>query len=249
MVNMYFNTSLLKRREVSEQEAEGLAVDIPDDYSCNRAMDNFFPGEATVNSFKFGTVTALFLSTLIIRKSYREQVILSVAFFFMVAGDFFLDFCEPLPGLGVKLIPFGMLGFSISYILIIVAYRKNLSAGPGVILAAVAVLAFFIPGLLVLYPHVSRPLLPGAALFGTVLFLMAWVSLSTVFSGRYRPGVAWRIALPGLLILVSDTAVAHSLFNPAFAGQFVPWLKNIIWGTFIPAWTLIAVNIAEDRLY
>ncbi len=212
------------------------------------ALDNFFPGDPAVNRFKFGTMLALFLSTLVIKKNCREQIILNVAVFFMVVGDFFLDFCEPFPDLGWKVVPLGMLGFMMAYILLIAAYRKNFSVGPRELLASVPLLAVSIPSLLALLPQFSRSFLPGIAIFGVVLFFMAWLSVSALFSGRYRRGVAWRIALSGFLILVSDVAVAHSLFNPAYAGQFIPWLKNIIWGTFIPAWTLIAVNIAEDCL-
>jgi hypothetical protein len=41
--------------------------------------------------------------------------------------------------------------------------------------------------------------------------------------------------------------VANRLFNPAY-GEPVWWLQNLVWGTYIPAWTLIVLNIADERL-
>ncbi|MCL5057794.1 MAG: hypothetical protein M1130_07340 [Actinobacteria bacterium] len=68
-------------------------------------------------------------------------------------------------------------------------------------------------------------------IFGVLSFILAYLSL-----------------LAGLLILISDIGVANNVFNPAYSSIIVPWLQNIIWGTYIPAWTLMAVNIAENRL-
>lgn len=116
-------------------------------------------------------------------------------------------------------------------------------------LKAVPVLGVFIPNLAALIHHISWPQNLGFLLFGLVLAFMAWVSVSAPFSGCYRPGVSRYMALAGLLIFISDTALAHSLFNPDYAGHFVPWLKNIIWGAYVPAWTLVTAIIAEDRLF
>jgi len=50
-------------------------------------------------------------------------------------------------------------------------------------------------------------------------------------------------------MLICDISVAHTLFNPAFVGQFIPWLKNIIWFSYVPAWTLIVyISTKEDIL-
>ena len=211
-------------------------------------LDNLHPGVAGVNYFKFAVIASLFLSALALRNRYREQVKLTAAVFFAVAGDFFLNFCSTLPKLADRVMPYGELAFLFAYLLIIGVFAKGFRIGPKELFAAVPVLGVFIPNLAVLSHHISRPHFLGALLFGLVLAFMAWVSACATFSGCYRPDVSRCMALAGLLIFISDTALAHSLFNPEFAGHFVPWLKNIIWGAYVPAWTLVVVIIAEDRL-
>lgn len=212
-------------------------------------LDNVFPNAGMVNCFKFTTVCAIFLASSRIRKKYREQAILNAAVFFAVVGDFFLNLCSTVPDLAAKVVPFGIMGFWAAYILLIFVFHKGYGAGWKELLAAVPVLGFFIPNLISLHPFVTGFMLWGALLFGFVLCFMAWTSIGAMFRGYYRPEVSCRMALSGYLMFISDMGVANSLFNPAFAGHFVPWLENIIWGTYVPAWTLIAVAIAEDRLY
>lgn len=212
-------------------------------------LDNVFPGADMVNYFKFATVCAVFLASLKIAKRYREQVVLNVAVFFAVVGDFFLNLCSTVPELAVRVVPFGISGFLLAYILLIVVFHKKYSASWKELLAAVPVLAVFIPNLIILHPYVSGYMLWGTLLFGLVLCFMAWTSIGAMFRGYFRMEVSWRVALAGYLMFISDMGVANSLFNPAFAGHFVPWLENIIWGAYVPAWTLIAVTIAEDELF
>lgn len=213
------------------------------------ALDNVFPNAGAVNCFKFATVCAIFMASLGIRKKYREQAILSAALFFAVVGDFFLNLCSTVPDLAARVVPFGIMGFLMAYILLIFVFHKGYSASWKELLAAVPVLAVFIPNLIILHPFVGGFKLWGLLLFGFVLCFMAWTSIGAMFRGYYRPEVSCRMALAGYLMFISDMAVANSLFNPAFAGHFVPWLENIIWGAYVPAWTLIAVTIADDRLY
>ncbi|MCL6612973.1 MAG: lysoplasmalogenase [Peptococcaceae bacterium] len=212
-------------------------------------LDNLFPGARAVNYFKFFTILALFLSTLAAGKRCREQATLSWAVFFVVVGDFLINFCSTLPEINYKVKIPGAAGFLAAYLLLIMAGKKNMRIGFGELLAAVPVLAVYIPALSTLRPHIPGPILPGVILFSLVLCLMAWVSACAMFSGYYRAAVSCRMALTGFLILISDITIANLAFNPAYAGQFVPWLKNIVWGTYIPAWTLVALNVAEDRLY
>ena len=55
------------------------------------------------------------------------------------------------------------------------------------------------------------------------------------------------IAIADYLMFQSDHAVGFSFFYP---GQHLnqPWLGTFIWVTYIPAWTLILVNLSESRL-
>ena len=48
-------------------------------------------------------------------------------------------------------------------------------------------------------------------------------------------------------MVMSDLAVGFSFFYPGLHRN-QPWLGTFIWVTYIPAWTLILVNLSESRL-
>ena len=215
-------------------------------------LDRLFPGAAGVSYFKFATVAGIFwasLAPLIAGGRRREQFLLGWAVYLVMVGDFFLNLCSNVPDLAGRVVPLGVLSFLLAYLLVATVFLKNFNFHLTDLPAAALVLAIFIPNFSALSPGIGRVLLPGAFFFGLAICFMAWACLRTVFNCPYQHRVCLRAALAGLLILISDTALAHSLFNPSFAGHFVPWLKNIIWGAYLPAWTLMALNIAEDRFY
>ncbi|SFG28424.1 hypothetical protein SAMN05660649_01269 [Desulfotomaculum arcticum] len=208
-------------------------------------LDNLFSGAAFVNYIKYATIIALFLFTLRIRKRYIGQLYVNIAIFFIVAADFFLVFCDTVPGVRDKLVIWGVLAFLFAYSFLILAFQKSFKAGWRELLAALFVLILFISNYVTLWPHVSGLMLYGGTFFFIVLCYMTWICICTLFWYHYRPGVSLRIALAGCLILISDIGVSQSFFNPAFQHQFNPGLASLIWATYIPAWTLIATTIAE----
>ncbi|KAF1084963.1 YhhN-like protein [Sporotomaculum syntrophicum] len=212
-------------------------------------LDNIFPGNLQNNYIKYAVVLALFMVTLRLKKRYTEQILMNIAVFLIAAADFFLVFCNTIPAIGHELDYIGVLGFLLAYSVLIPAFNKNFSPGWGEVLAAVPVIALFIPNCLILMPYVSGITAYGAVIFSLVLCCMTWTAICTIFRRYYTPAVARRIALAGFLMLVCDLGVAHSFLNPVFAGRFVPWLANIIWAAYVPAWTLIVLTIAEEKLY
>ncbi|WP_027366064.1 lysoplasmalogenase family protein [Desulfotruncus alcoholivorax] len=211
-------------------------------------LDNLFPGDAFVNYVKYATIIALFLFTLCIKKRHIEQLYMNIAIFFIVVADFFLVFCDTIPGIGDKLVILGVLAFLFAYIFLILAFQKNFKVGGWELLAALLVLILFVPNYITLWPHVTGLMFYGGTLFGIVLCYMAWTCICTLFKYHYRFGVACRIALAGCLMLISDIGVSQSFFNPAFQHRFNPGLASLIWATYVPAWTLIATIIAENNL-
>lgn len=211
--------------------------------------DHLFPGRVAVNYFKFVVVLTLFPAALLTGKWFREQVILTFAVFLMVVGDFFLNLCSAIPDLAGDVRIFGVLSFILAYLSLLAVFVKGRKKpGPGKYLTLAPVLAVLLPAVAAIAPHVEGELLTGALIFTLVLGLLAWTAICTLFRGYYSAAASFRFALAGLLILISDIGVANNVFNPAYSSIIVPWLQNIIWGTYIPAWTLIAVNIAENRL-
>ena len=211
-------------------------------------LDNLLSGATLVNYVKYATIIALFLFTLGIKKKHLEQLYANIAIFFIVVADFFLVFCDTLPGIRDKLAILGVLAFLFAYLFLILAFHKSFKVGGRELLAALLVLILYVPNYINLWPHATGLMFYGGTFFSIVLCYMAWTCICTLFRYHYKPGVAFRIALAGCLMLISDIGVAQSFFNPAFQHQFNPLLASIIWATYIPAWTLIATTIAEDNL-
>lgn len=202
-------------------------------------LDHIYPAAPPINSLKHACFAALFLAALALKKRHADQTVMSLAFFFAATGDLLLKY---------KIIVFGMIGFLMSYLTLTAVFLAGTAGFAGRIRPAIPVLLVFVPNLIVLLPHTGSYVW-GACLFALVLCVMSASAIGTLFSGRYRSAVARRIALAGFLILISDLGVAHKAFNPAFVNQFVPWLESTVWATFLSAWSLIAVTIAEDELF
>lgn len=211
-------------------------------------FDHLYPGEDMVQYLKYTTMITLFLSVIILKKKFHEQKIMAAAFFFLVIADFFLVFSTTLDNPKINLAPFGIGGFLFAYLCLIVAYQKNFKVGLAEIIAAISVLITFLYVFVSLLPYVHGPMLIGTLIFGIVLCYMTWSAICTVFRNYYYPKAALLIALSGILMFICDMGVAFSLFHPLYSGDPVPWLKNIIWGAYIPGWTLLAVIISEENL-
>lgn len=211
-------------------------------------LDNLYPAFTAVYHLKYGTIISLFLTAALIHKNYREQYVMAVAVFFAAVADFFLVFSQTIPALAGRMTLYGMSGFLIAYILLITAFQKNFTLSGRNLLVIIPVLAVFLPVLLLLYPHINGLMFIFTIVFALVLCYMSWTALTTIYRGYFSPKAARFIALAGFLMLVCDMGVALNEFHPTYAGQFVPWLKNIIWGAYIPGWTLLVAAIGEEEL-
>jgi len=212
-------------------------------------LDNFFPGASTVYYFKFITIFSLFLASCLVKKRHPEQILMNAAVFFALLGEFFLNGCDLLaPDLADWSGAYGALGFMLAYGLLILAFYRGAKAYRSGIVAALPVLLVGLSVLVILHPYIEKQLIWETLSFYAVLCCMAWCSILTLFGGYFGPGASRRIALAGFLILISDSGVAMAIFHPSFAGHFTPWLENIIWGAYVPAWTLIVFTMAGDDL-
>jgi uncharacterized membrane protein YhhN len=210
-------------------------------------LDNFFPEHLAVSYFKFTVVLTLFPVALLVAKASLEQWILTFAVFLMVLGDFFLTLCTAIPELAGDVRIFGVISFLMAYVALPGVFLKGRARCPEQYWALIPVVAVLLPAAWVMVPHIEARLLPGVLIFALALGFMSWTAIDTLFRGYYSPAASLRFALAGYLMLISDIGVANRLFNPAY-GEPVWWLQNLVWGTYIPAWTLIVLNIADERL-
>lgn len=209
---------------------------------------NICPKENMVFYLKYTIMISLFLSATIMRKKFHEQKLMALSLLFLVVADFFLVFASTIDELKVDLSPIGAAGFLFAYICLILAYQKNLKVGKAEIITAAAILIIFLHVIISLQPYVKGAILIGTLTFGVVLSYMTWTSICTIFRKYFNPKITWIIAFSGILMFICDIGVAFSRFHPIYSRIYVPWLANLIWVTYIPGWTLLAVIISDENL-
>lgn len=211
-------------------------------------LDQFYPAAQHVNYVRYFIILSLFVIASSISKRYAEQRVLAIATGFVVIADFFLVFLSINPNHFSKTAPYGTIAFFIAYCLLALVFQKGLSLRLTEALAAVPVMIVVCPMLVILAPYIGWPLDTLLLVFSCVLSYMSWTAICTISGDYYSLKSSLLMGVAGFLMLVSDMVVGLATFHPAFAHEFVPWLKNFIWATYMPAWAIIVVLIAEDDL-
>lgn len=211
-------------------------------------LHNISSKQNMVLYLKYTIMISLFLSAISMQKKFHEQKIMALSFLFLVVADFFLVFANTIDNWKIDFSPFGAAGFLFAYLCLIVAYQKNFKVGKEEILTALPILIVFLYVVMSLQLYVKGSMLLGTLVFGMVLCYMTWTSICTIFRSYFKPKLAWLIAISGSLMFICDIGVAFSRFHPLYSKTYVPWLANIIWATYIPGWTLLAVIISEKNL-
>lgn len=202
-------------------------------------LNNIYPDAFFVSFLKQASIIGLFLASLLITEKFPEQKILTVALFFNTLGDLLLFFGQ---------IVLGMISFILAYLCLIVICQKQFKLTSTFFIVTLIVLTGLIPLFIFLTNDLKINLI-FIILFGTILVYMVWSSIYTLFNAYYAEDVSFRFAAAGILIFISDIAVAVDYLKSTSTVQNNRWLRNIIWGTYIPAWTLITLNAAENWLY
>ena len=196
----------------------------------------------------FGVRATMVLAAWLLTTRLRERYLLRLAFLFTLVSDYFFIlaqvFDESMPNRQL----YGMLGFILSYLFLILAFSRQMKFGHRELMT-------FLPfGLIFLYLFMNLQkfatgfMLQAGIGIGVILSLAGMTMVSTLYRGLYTRRAAWMIALAGFLMFFSDLFVAYSIYDPAFA-NFMLWKENLIWGTYVPAWTLLLLLMAEDRPY
>lgn len=189
----------------------------------------------------------LALTAVGLRKGYPEQKVMAVAFVFMAVGDF-LFVIPPLVGDWSRAtMPMGIASFLIAYICLILAFRKDASAGRTELLIALPIIILIIYLGVLLFPFVNLSLFMGMAIFALVLGYMTLTAVATIPRGYYSTESAWLIALAGCLIFISDMRLAYEALYPVGSG-LIPLGSNYVRGPFVVGWALLSLVVAEHHL-
>ena len=199
---------------------------------------------------KYAVIGSLFVASRFLPRPTADHRWLAAAVACLFAGDFFLILLGTLPGFAPDQVVVkvgGMVGFLAAYLCLLGAYWRRVGWSRAEWLRLLPVVGVLVPVAVVLLPHVGGAMRVWALVFTAFLALMAWSALCTVPRGHYARPVARRFAVAGCLMFLSDLAVGLSFFYPGLHRN-QPWLGTFIWITYVPAWALIVVNLAEPRL-
>ncbi|MFB0918252.1 MAG: lysoplasmalogenase family protein [Clostridiaceae bacterium] len=196
---------------------------------------------------KFGVRAGMLLTVILLNKKFKEQKYMLVAFFFTFLSDYFFVLLRVNnPDLKNREM-YGMLGFILAYIFIILAFKSHFKLGKKEAFTIIPFVLIFTLVLVSLREYAVGFMFWAAIVLGVVLCVTGMVMVSSIFTGYYRKSVAYRIAISGIILFLSDMVVAFSIFHPAYKG-FLLWKENIIWVTYMLGWTLLLSVMAEIEL-
>lgn len=209
---------------------------------------SLYPYAKFIYYFKYAIILSLFIVSLLVKKEYPEQKLMAYTFIFVAIADFCLVFSNVLPFIKINLGSYGVLGFSIAYMLLIVAYQKNFKISLKEILVFIPILLTIIYVFYRLIYYISGPMLMGAFLFGLVLSYMTWTSICTIIRGYFNKKSSYIIAVSGIFMFICDIGVSFSLFYPIYVIKQLPLFNSIVWFCYIMGWTLLLVIVCDKNL-
>lgn len=206
-------------------------------------LEHFWAASNYLRIYKTLIIISLFIISLMITRKFLIQKLLVYAIFFTAIGDCLFAVSSSTN----NFIGQGLFAFFNAYILLIIVFRQKVLPEKSELLAAFPVALFTGFYYLYLIPYISPELRPYTLLPAAGLALVCWCGICTILQRVYTKRPAFLFAAAGCLILVSDCAISAGVFLPWYHNN--PWMLNLIWATFISAWTLIAVVTAETKLF
>lgn len=196
----------------------------------------------------FAVRVTMYLSVVVMLKRYKEQKLIVLAFLFTVISDYYFVYAKTLAQSINNSEFYGMLGFIVAYLCLIAAFNRNFKIGKAELITSIPFVGIFTYVFLSLQQYAKGFMYPAAIITGIVLCFAGITMVSTMYRGYFSKKSAWLIALAGCLMFISDMFVAYSIFHPDFK-EFILWKENLIWGTYVPAWTFLMMVVAEDQIY
>lgn len=196
---------------------------------------------------KFGVRVAMLLTVIFIRKNCSEQNILVPAFLCTVFSDYFFSLVRATnPGFANRDL-YGMLGFVMAYLFLIIAFQRNFRFGKKEIITLIPFVIVFAFVMTTLAQYAVGVMFWAAIVLGIVLCYTGMTMVSTLYRGYFRKRTAWMIAISGCILFLSDAVVAFAIFHPDFRG-FLLWKENLVWGTYMLGWILLLMITAENEI-
>jgi hypothetical protein len=115
-----------------------------------------------------------------------------------------------------------------------------------IFIAMIPALFVMVP-VIIITPHTHGLMMLWVLAFTVFLSFMAWSAICTVHRSYYERKYATRSAIAGYFMFLSDMGMGFGFFYPGL-DRNIPWHGTEIWITYIPAWTLILMNLSEEKL-
>ena len=196
----------------------------------------------------FGVRFIMVVTVLALKKPYREQKLIALAFVFTAISDFNFVFVNTFETVPANSPLFGLLGFLGAYACLIATFHRKPQYSRKELFVLLPFVLAFMSLIVVLRQYASGFMLIAAMILGVILCVTAATMTAALFRGYFSRSAALLIAAAGILMFLGDILVAFTLFHPDF-DQFILWKDNLIVITYVPAWILLLDLASREDIY
>ncbi len=194
---------------------------------------------------RYLVVIMLSIATYSKRGRSHEQKILFLAFPLMILGDFFLVLSYSINGFPGELRYIGFIPFSAAYLLIARIYIRGFRWKKWLLLPTIVYGLLLVVIGIIIIPYLNGVQRLLGSMVALSLTMMAWAGASAIWNGYYGSRTALMMAFSGLLMVICDYGVALDLFYPGIGAIRSALAVNLVWLTYIPGWTILALVVVE----
>lgn len=169
----------------------------------------------------------------------RVQRMLSASLFMIAAGDFFLY--VPL-AMGIEepeLYPWGIILFSLAYVVLSAAYSWKSSKDPKEILLTLMPMTVFFAGSYMVLSYADGMIRAAGLLLAASISFMLWNALCVPLRGLFGKSASKLVVVSSFLMLICDAGVGLGMLAVIRNELLFDIGRNIVWSAYIPAWAII----------
>ncbi|MBP1919818.1 lysoplasmalogenase family protein [Youngiibacter multivorans] len=169
----------------------------------------------------------------------REQRLLAASLFLIAAGDFFLYVPLASGNENPKLYPWGIVLFSLAYLMLSTAYLRNAGKDKREILLALMPMTILAAGFYGVLSFADGNLVISSLLLILSISFMLWNALCVPIRGWYDRTSSRLIVISAFLMLACDAGVGLGMMAGISSELLFDIGRNIVWSAYIPAWAII----------
>ncbi|MHC1733515.1 MAG: hypothetical protein AB9888_15985 [Bacteroidales bacterium] len=188
---------------------------------------------------RYAVMLSMPLYSIRVSVKVRVQRMLSASLFLIAAGDFFLY--VPL-AMGIeepKLYPWGIILFSLAYVMLSSAYSWSSRRNPKEILLTLMPMTVFFAGTYLVLSYADGMIRAAGLLLSASISLMLWNALCVPLRGLFDKSASKLVVVSSFLMLICDAGVGLGMLAGIRNELLFDIGRNIVWSAYIPAWAII----------